>query len=88
MPHLFTKFAQSKSGPNGSIGGNGLGLAISKRFVNLMEGDIWVDSEGTGKGCTAIFVVKLAPSAALHCNSAPSQVNVAGKRFRASSKMD
>ncbi|KAK1318650.1 Ethylene receptor 1 [Acorus calamus] len=59
MPHLFTKFAQSKSGPNGSIGGNGLGLAISKRFVNLMEGDIRVDSEGAGKGCTAIFVVKL-----------------------------
>lgn len=29
------------------------------RFVNLMEGQIWIDSEGLGKGCTAIFIVKL-----------------------------
>ncbi|KAF2318553.1 hypothetical protein GH714_008871 [Hevea brasiliensis] len=29
------------------------------RFVNLMEGHIWIESEGLGKGCTAIFVVKL-----------------------------
>ena len=24
-----------------------------------MEGHIWIESEGLGKGCTAIFVVKL-----------------------------
>jgi len=24
-----------------------------------MEGNIWIESEGIGKGCTAIFVVKL-----------------------------
>lgn len=29
------------------------------RFVNLMEGHIWVESEGLGKGSTAIFIVKL-----------------------------
>ncbi|EOY13703.1 Signal transduction histidine kinase isoform 5 [Theobroma cacao] len=29
------------------------------RFVNLMEGHIWIESEGLGKGCTAIFTVKL-----------------------------
>lgn len=29
------------------------------RFVNLMEGHIWIESEGLGKGCTAIFIVKL-----------------------------
>lgn len=32
---------------------------FSTRFVNLMEGNIWIESEGLGKGCTAIFVVKL-----------------------------
>ncbi|KAK1315635.1 Ethylene receptor [Acorus calamus] len=58
-PHLFTKFTRSTSGPNRSHGGNGLGLAICKRFANLMGGHIWLDSEGPGKGCTAIFVVKL-----------------------------
>ena len=29
------------------------------RFVNLMDGHIWLESEGLGKGCTAIFMVKL-----------------------------
>lgn len=29
------------------------------RFVNLMEGHIWIESEGLGKGCTASFIVKL-----------------------------
>lgn len=29
------------------------------RFINLMEGYIWLESEGLGKGCTATFVVKL-----------------------------
>lgn len=31
----------------------------SCRFVNLMEGNIWIESEGLGKGSTAIFFVKL-----------------------------
>lgn len=29
------------------------------RFVSLMEGRIWIESEGLGKGSTAIFIVKL-----------------------------
>ncbi|KAL3598251.1 hypothetical protein D5086_006169 [Populus alba] len=28
------------------------------RFVNLMEGHIWIESEGFGKGCTVIFHCK------------------------------
>ncbi|KAG8651208.1 hypothetical protein MANES_07G101500v8 [Manihot esculenta] len=58
IPKLFTKFAQNQSSARNS-GGSGLGLAICKRFVNLMEGHIWIESEGLGKGCTAVFVVKL-----------------------------
>ncbi|KAK9750513.1 hypothetical protein RND81_02G202100 [Saponaria officinalis] len=59
IPKLFTKFAQAQTITNRNSGGSGLGLAISKRFVSLMEGNIWIESEGLGKGCTAIFVVKL-----------------------------
>ncbi|XP_021857131.2 ethylene receptor [Spinacia oleracea] len=59
IPKLFTKFAQPQTPANRNSGGSGLGLAICKRFVNLMEGNIWIESEGLGKGCTAIFVVKL-----------------------------
>ncbi|KAB2043697.1 hypothetical protein ES319_D01G035900v1 [Gossypium barbadense] len=59
IPKLFTKFAQTQSTATRNSGGSGLGLAICKRFVNLMEGHIWIESEGLGKGCTAIFMVKL-----------------------------
>lgn len=56
---LFTKFAQCQSLAARNSGGSGLGLAICKRFVNLMGGHIWIESEGLGKGSTAVFIVKL-----------------------------
>ncbi|KAF5729350.1 ethylene receptor isoform X2 [Tripterygium wilfordii] len=59
IPKIFTKFTQTQSTATRNSGGSGLGLAICKRFVNLMEGHIWIESEGLGKGCTAIFMVKL-----------------------------
>nr|AAL40901.1 ethylene receptor [Petunia x hybrida] len=59
IPKLFNKFAQNQALATKNSGGSGLGLAICKRFVNLMEGHIWIESEGLGKGCTAVFVVKL-----------------------------
>ncbi|XP_019226680.1 PREDICTED: ethylene receptor-like isoform X1 [Nicotiana attenuata] len=59
IPKLFCKFAENQALGSKSSGGTGLGLAISKRFVNLMEGHIWIESEGLGKGSTAIFIVKL-----------------------------
>lgn len=59
MPHLFTKFAHTQIGSNKGYSGNGLGLAICKRFINLMDGNIVVESEGVGKGCTVTFMVKL-----------------------------
>jgi len=59
LPHVFTKFAHPQSGGNRGFNGSGLGLAICKRFVSLMGGHIWLDSEGTGRGCTATFIIKL-----------------------------
>ncbi|URE31588.1 Ethylene receptor [Musa troglodytarum] len=44
---------------NKASNGSGIGLAICRRFVSLMEGQIWLESEGIGKGCTATFIVKL-----------------------------
>ncbi|XP_073028092.1 ethylene receptor 1-like [Primulina eburnea] len=59
IPKVFRKFVQSQPLASKNSDGSGLGLAISKRFVNLMEGHIWIESEGIGKGSTAIFIVKL-----------------------------
>ncbi|KAG5231715.1 hypothetical protein OIU76_005440 [Salix suchowensis] len=56
IPLLFTKFAQLRSGSSPSAG---LGLAICKRFLNLMGGEIWIESEGLDKGTVATFIVKL-----------------------------
>nr|UPN65599.1 ethylene receptor [Lonicera macranthoides] len=59
IPLLFTKFSESRSVPTRSNGSAGLGLAICKRFVNLMGGHIWIESEGLGKGSTVAFIIKL-----------------------------
>lgn len=41
------------------------------RFVNLMEGHIWVESEGIGRGSTATFIVKLGIPAHLNESKLP-----------------
>ncbi|XP_057483383.1 ethylene response sensor 1-like [Actinidia eriantha] len=59
IPLSFTKFAQSRSGSSRNNGGAGLGLAICNRFINLMGGHIWIESEGPDKGTTVTFLAKL-----------------------------
>ncbi|OFW05397.1 MAG: hypothetical protein A3H96_07905 [Acidobacteria bacterium RIFCSPLOWO2_02_FULL_67_36] len=57
LPYLFQRFWQAETGKMRAFGGLGLGLALSRHFVELHGGRISARSEGLGKG--AEFTVEL-----------------------------
>ncbi len=58
QPHLFKAFVQTQSGL-GTHDGTGLGLAISHEYIQLLGGNLTVDSE-LGAGSTFSFDVPVA----------------------------
>ncbi|MBR0367810.1 MAG: amino acid permease [Clostridia bacterium] len=61
IPKIFEAFSQENDGASNKYGSTGLGMAITKNIVDMMNGEIHVDSE-KGVGTTFTVTVTLKAS--------------------------
>ena len=84
IPHIFDAFTRERSSSESGIIGTGLGLHIVKSFVDLMNGDISVESEsGKGTCFTVEISCRKVPEEELQqqMEEQPENVSLAGRRL-------
>ena len=79
LDHLYQPFSQEDLDVGRSFEGNGLGLALSKRYIEKMGGSLLVDSI-KGVGTTFTFTLPLAKQARVtHIEKKPEETNGVSK---------
>jgi Amt family ammonium transporter len=78
LPRLFQQFTQLESAYTKRHAGSGIGLALTRRLVELHGGRVWAESEGEGKGSTFRVLLPVSDSAGMR-NEATSTGN--GRRL-------
>ena len=74
LPFLFEEFNQESSGLSRNYEGTGIGLAVVKRLIDLMEGEISVDTE---KGEGSVFTLTFPAAFPRPSNGSRNRVLVA-----------
>ncbi len=78
--HLFQAFGRSEATTTRQFGGSGLGLAICAQLVELMDGNIGVES-GAGEGALFWFTAKLRKPSAAAMPRGPAGAALDGMRM-------
>ena len=59
MERIFNPFEQVESSRNRKYQGTGLGLSLTRKFVELHHGWIWAESDGEGAGACFRFIIPI-----------------------------
>ena len=83
VDRVFLSFEQAEGGTTRRFGGTGLGMAIVRKLIDLMEGEITIES-APGQGTTMRVSIPLTPSAAKTEDVPREAVDVASENLQLS----